>query len=79
VGRSGISDKPNRVDALLALFMALTWPVEYVIGGKALGGAHRETATQLLADDPMKIACGGSPGLDHWRARRDGRAGADRR
>jgi hypothetical protein len=49
-----------------------TSPVEYVIGGTTLSGVAREAAAQLLADDALKIACGNSPVLGHWRARRDG-------
>ncbi|GAA1820217.1 hypothetical protein HC028_26630 [Planosporangium flavigriseum] len=49
-----------------------TSSVEYVIGGTTLSGAAREAAAQLLADDAMTIACGKSPVLDRWRARRDG-------
>jgi len=58
---------------LLALIESPTAsPVEYVIGGKTLSGEDREKAAQLLADDAMTIACGNSPALGRWRARRDG-------
>jgi hypothetical protein len=49
-----------------------TSPVEYIVGGRTLSGANREAAAQLLADDAMSIACGKSPALDRWRARRNG-------
>lgn len=64
---------PPALTPLLALIESPdTSPVEYVIGGKTLSDAHREAAAQLLAGDAMKIACGNSPALDRWRARRDG-------
>lgn len=73
VGRSAAVTNPLALTPLLALVDSpQTSPVEYVIGGGTLGGAAREAAAQLLADDAMKIACGNSPVLDHWRARRDG-------
>jgi hypothetical protein len=46
--------------------------VEYVIGGLGLAPEDSETAAQLLADDAMRIRCGGSPALARWRACRDG-------
>lgn len=46
--------------------------VEYVVGGQTLSTIDRETVAQLLADDAMMIACGVSPVLGRWRARRDG-------
>lgn len=49
--------------------------VEYVTGGKTLNGPAREAAAQLLADDAMRIACGRSPALVDWRARRGGGPG----
>jgi hypothetical protein len=49
-----------------------TSSVEYVVGGKALSGSAREVAAELLADDAMVVACGDSPVLDGWRARRAG-------
>jgi hypothetical protein len=49
--------------------------VEYVIGGLQLAGADRESAAQILADDAMRIRCGESPVLIHWRTRRDGGPG----
>lgn len=64
---------PPALTPLLALVESpYTSPVEYVIGGKTLDGTHREAAAQLLADDAMEVACGDSPALDRWRARRDG-------
>jgi hypothetical protein len=64
---------PPALTPLLALIdNSHTSSVEYVIGGNTLSGAAREAAAQLLADDAMKIACGNSPILDRWRARRDG-------
>ena len=46
----------------------------YELGGLQLspGGAERECAAQLLADDAMQIRCGDSPLLELWRARRNG-------
>jgi hypothetical protein len=49
-----------------------TSAVAYVIGGTTLTGEPREVAAGLIADDAMTIACGKSPVLDYWRARRDG-------
>jgi len=49
-----------------------TSSVEYVVGGKGLSGAAREAAAKLVADDAMVVACGDSPVLDNWRARRNG-------
>lgn len=46
--------------------------VSYVVGGTMLTGDPRELAAGLLADDAMTIACGKSPALNYWRARRDG-------
>ena len=46
--------------------------VEYVIGGQGLTSAEQETAARQLAEDAMRIRCGGSPVLERWRARRDG-------
>lgn len=47
-------------------------PVEYAVGGTKLTSDGREYAAQLLAEDAMRIRCGGSPLLDAWRTRRDG-------
>jgi hypothetical protein len=62
--------------ALTSLLMMVDSPptsaITYVIGGTTLTGAPREAAASLLADDAMTIACGKSPVLDYWRARRDG-------
>jgi len=67
-----VTSLPALTDLLALVESPDTSPVEYVIGGSALSGTHREVAARLLADDAMKIACGNSPVLDRWRARRDG-------
>lgn len=49
--------------------------VPYLVGGTTAGAAALEAAAQLLADDAMRIRCGGSPALASWRSRRDGGPG----
>lgn len=61
----------------LASLLGLTaWPPDagcaYIICGPTASAADLEAAAQLIADDAMRIRCGGSSVLDKWRARRDG-------
>ncbi|MFF0495670.1 hypothetical protein ACFYU5_04625 [Nocardia aobensis] len=64
---------PAGLTPLLALVDSpATSKVEYVTGGTTLTGRAREAAAQLLADDAVSLACGASPVVDLWRARRDG-------
>lgn len=56
------------------LHLAPIGSVDHVSGGAELtvGGADRETAARMLAEDAMALRCGESPILDRWRERRDG-------
>ncbi|OBB65162.1 hypothetical protein [Mycobacterium sp. 852014-50255_SCH5639931] len=69
------AEAPPSLTAVLGFIESTSaLPVDYAVGGTKLSDEHREFAAQLLADDAMRIRCGGSPLLQAWRARRDGGA-----
>jgi hypothetical protein len=76
VGNGGICLSAQGLLSLTAMLgfvdSASALPVDYVVGGTGLTIENRENAAQLLADEAMRIRCGGSSLLEGWRTRRDG-------
>jgi hypothetical protein len=76
VGNGGICLSAQGLLSLTAMLgfidSASALPVDYAVGGTRLTIENRENAAQLLADEAMRIRCGGSSLLEGWRTRRDG-------